>query len=700
MDNVERLLGRKLPKITGDVFLPEDESGLTRRELALVRKVVGKRKELKKARNVRRGRAYKLSQLKFMLFNATASTDSVDVVQLFNELTTSKPPGFISASLKGGQFKELARINSKSVIPLKSTGYRPNQIMITFDLGGKRNIVNVFSNGSLRLSGASDVDDVVKYTERLVGTVENVIISNTSGQLRIDKNISLDALRTHFPKELLGRDGGTIYYEKETGIRTLGLSYKYAAKYTRMVENKSVFQPAKVPVEQAVTEAIFGRKVPMKEEEYREKFFVITFYRTGAIQFRGRVADPGSMISFIKGILDAVQDYALVTPFVAEKPAAPKAEPKYTTRSRNPPNPPDSFEGNCAPGYYCRPNAQGFPSCYKIPEINASSRRTVAEAYRAAGVPIPDKVKALFGIIGPNSINYGVKLTLEKQKFRNREIEVLKIGGRQCFRMSEDQLEAVARRLEIPGIRKGMGVAKMCERLKRAAELQDTRQNAANFTVDGQKYYIMGNSIKGATRKNGKPNPSRKCATLPVEVLKRYARAYGIDPEGKSRPKICAEMAAKKGAAPQRARAAFTPAAPVAPVKPPVVRGPTRKESSDEKSRQHFIQSIGNVPYTNENIQKYINTPAGYKRAAFIMQHKKNHALTKSIRVNNIPETSRAQFMKNVVMFAKTKKGSRYPTAEQVSAYRNTLAAKYRIIAGRNYGALGPGGAKANVETM
>jgi hypothetical protein len=700
MNNVERLLGRKLPKITGDVFLPEDESGLTRRELALVRKVVGKRKELKKARNVRRGRAYKLSQLKFMLFNATASTDSVDVVQLFNELTTSKPPGFISASLKGGQFKELARINSKSVIPLKSTGYRPNQIMITFDLGGKRNIVNVFSNGSLRLSGASDVDDVVKYTERLVGTVENVIISNTSGQLRIDKNISLDALRTHFPKELLGRDGGTIYYEKETGIRTLGLSYKYAAKYTRMVENKSVFRPAKVPVEQAVTEAIFGRKVPMKEEEYREKFFVITFYRTGAIQFRGKVADPGSMISFIKGILDAVQDYALVTPFVDEKPAAPKAEPKYTTRSRNPPNPPDSFEGTCAPGYYCRPNAQGFPSCYKIPEINASSRRTVAEAYRAAGVPIPDKVKALFGIIGPNSINYGVKLTLEKQKFRNREIEVLKIGGRQCFRMSEDQLEAVARRLEIPGIRKGMGVAKMCERLKRAAELQNTRQNAANFTVDGQKYYIMGNSIKGATRKNGKPNPSRKCATLPVEVLKRYARAYGIDPEGKSRPKICAEMAAKKGAAPQRARAAFTPAAPVAPVKPPVVRGPTRKESSDEKSRQHFIQSIGNVPYTNENIQQYINTPAGYKRAAFIMQHKKNHALTKSIRVNNIPETSRAQFMKNVVMFAKTKKGSRYPTAEQVSAYRNTLAAKYRNISGRNYGALGPGGAKTVVETM
>jgi hypothetical protein len=698
MDDIERLLGRKLPKVTGDVFLPEDNSGLTLRQLALMRKVVGKRKELKKVRNVRRGRSYKLSQLKFMLFNATASTDSVDVVQLFNELTTSKPPGFISASLKGGQFKELARINSKSVIPLKSTGYRPNQIMITFDLGGKRNIVNIFTNGSLRLSGASDVDDVVKYTERLVGNVENVIISNTSGQLRIDKNISLDALQRYFPKELLGKTGGTIYYEKETGLRSLGLSYKYAAKYTRMVENKSVFQPAKVPVEQAVTEAIFGRRVPMKEEEYKEKFFVITFYRTGAIQFRGKVADPGSMISFIKGILDAVQDYALVTSFVDEKPAAPKAEPKYTTRSQNPPNPPDSFEGTCAPGYYCRPNAQGFPSCYKIPEINVSSRRTVAEAYRAAGVPIPDKVKALFGIIGPNSVNYGVKLTLEKQKFRNREIEVLKIGGRQCFRMSEDQLESVARRLEIPGIRKGMGVAKMCERLKRAAELQDTRQNAANFTVEGQKYYIMGNSIKGATRKNGKPNPSRKCATLPVEVLKKYARAFGIDPEGKSRPKICAEMAAKKGAALPRARVAFTPAPP--PVKPPVVRGPTRKESSDEKSRQHFIESMGNVPFTAENIQRYINTPAGYKRAAFIMQHKKNHALTKSIRTNNIPETSRAQFMKNVVMFAKTKKTGRYPTAEQVSAYRNTLAAKYRNIRGRNYGALGQGGAKANVETM
>jgi hypothetical protein len=313
-------------------------------------------------------------------------------------------------------------------------------------------------------------------------------------------------------------------------------------------------------------------------------------------------------------------------------------------------------------------------------------------------VPIPDKVKALFGIIGPNSVNYGVKLTLEKQKFRNREIEVLKIGGRQCFRMSEDQLESVARRLEIPGIRKGMGVAKMCERLKREAELQDTRQNAANFTVDGQKYYIMGNSIKGATRKNGKPNPSRKCATLPVEVLKKYARAFGIDPEGKSRPKICAEMAAKKVATPQRARVAFAPVAP--PVKAPVVRGPTRKESTDEKSRQHFIKSMGNVPFTAENIQRYVNTPAGYKRAAFIMQYKKNHALSKSIRTNNIPETSRAQFMKNVVMFSKTKKTGRYPTAAQVTAYRNTLAAKYRNVTGRNYGTFGPRGAKTNVETM
>jgi hypothetical protein len=157
-------------------------------------------------------------------------------------------------------------------------------------------------------------------------------------------------------------------------------------------------------------------------------------------------------------------------------------------------------------------------------------------------------------------------------------------------------------------------------------------------------------------------------------------------------------MAAKKSAAPVRARVAFTPVAP--PVKAPVVRGPTRKESTDEKSRQHFIKSMGNVPFTAENIQRYINTPTGYKRAAFIMQHKKNHDLTKSIRTNNIPETSRSQFMKNVIMFAKTKKTGRYPTAEQVAAYRNTLAAKYRNVSGRQYGAVGPGGAKANVETM
>lgn len=691
---LESLLGRKVPRVTGEFFMP-NESGVTPRQRTLLKKLVEQRKQLKTVRNVRRGRMYKLSDLKFMLFNATASTDSVDVVGLFTELTTTKPSGFISASLKGGQFKELARINSKGVIPIKSTAYRPNQIMITFDIAGKRNIVNIFSNGALRLSGASDIDDVVKFTEKLVGDIEGINISNTSGQLRIDKNINLDAMKRYFPQEMLGA-GGSIYYEKETGLRTLGLSYKYSPKAKRMVPNKSVNLPSKVPVEQAITEAIFGRKVPMKEEEYQQKFFVITFYRTGAIQFRGKVADTGSMISFIKSILDAVQEYALVERLVDEQPRA-KADPRYTTRSRNPPSPPDSFEGECAPGYYCRPNAQGFPSCYKIPVINASSRKTVIASYKSAGVPIPMKVKTLFGIESANSANYGIRLTIERQKFRGREIEVLKIGGRQCYRMSEDQLESVARRLGIPGIRKGMGVAKMCERLKREAEPEDTRYNKANFTIEGQKFYINGNSIKGAERKNGKPNPSRKCATLSVERLHMYARAYGVDPTGKSKPKICAEMAAKKAAMPARARANLPP---LPPAVPPPAPTPTRQESANEKSKKHFRTVMGNVPFTNANLQGYIALPSGYKRAAHIVHLKKIHALAESIRTNNVPATSREQFKKNMIMFARTKQAGKYPTQEQVNKYRNKLALKYVNVAGRTYSVVGPGGARGNVEVM
>jgi len=343
-DEIERLLGRRLPRVTANMFLPEPGQ-VTPQQRNLLKKVVARRRTLKAARNARRKRSYVMSKLQTLLFNATAFTDDVDVVEVFEKLVTSKPAGFLSASLKGGQFKELARINSKGVIPLRASAYKPNHVMILFQLDGKRNIVNIFSNGSLRLSGASDVDDVVRFTEKLVGPVDGLIISNTSGQLRINKYIALNVLYENFPKELLGAGGGRLSYETEPDLRTPGLSYKYSAKFTRQVPSANQ-GPSRVPVEKAITEAIFGRKLKMETEEYREKFFTLTFFRTGAIQFKGKVADVGSMISFIRGILDAVQDSGALVQAMPEieKPTS-KTERPYKTRFEQPTQPPRLFRG-------------------------------------------------------------------------------------------------------------------------------------------------------------------------------------------------------------------------------------------------------------------------------------------------------------------------------------------------------------------
>lgn len=693
-DEIERLLGRRLPRVTGNMFLQEPGQ-VTPQQRNLLKKVVARRRTLKAARNTRRKRSYVLSKLQTLLFNATAFTDDVDVVETFEKLVTSKPAGFLSASLKGGQFKELARINSKGVIPLRATtAYKPNHLMILFQLDGKRNIVNIFSNGSLRLSGASDVEDVVRFTEKLVGQVKGLIISNTSGQLRINKYIALNLLYENFPKEMLGAAGGRLSYETDPDLRTPGLSYKYSAKFTRQVPSANQ-GPSRVPVEQAVTEAIFGRRVRMETEQYSEKFFTLTFFRTGAIQFKGKVADVGSMISFIRGILDAVQDSGALVQGMPEleKPVVKKERP-YKTRSTNPPNPPDSFEGECAPGYYCRPNAQGFPTCYKIPAINESSRRTVLASYKAAGVAVPEKVRKIFNLDEAPASNYGIRLTIEKQKFRDRTIEVLKVGGRQCYRMSEDQLEAVARKLGIPGVRKGMGIAKMCERLKQDVQVQNKRFNKANFSLDGTSYYIMGNSIKGAVRKNGKPNPGRKCATLPVPLLHRYAQAYGIDPTGKSKTKICAEMMAKKAAAP-RALPALPPAVLEAASEPPA---PTPAPVS--RAETHFRKMMGTIPFTNVNLQRYLMAPVGYRRAALLANLKKYDQLKKIIRMNNLPESLHQTHLSKVTEFARKKRGQEPPTAANIRAFSNAEIQKYLRSAGRSYNTFGPGGAAANVEVM
>ena len=688
------------------------------------------------------------------LFNATAVCDPPDIIAIFNLIKRKPPPEIVSASIKGGQFKELARYNSKGVVNMRNSGYRPNQIQLTFRLADGVNVVNIFSNGYLRLTGKSNVDDVVKYTGKFVSDIEDVIVSNSSGQFSINHNIKLNSLMAGFPRALLGSKGSL-------SRSTLGLTYKSTGSVTTSVTKKGPYL-GRLPARE-MRVSVFEPK-PEKEERVVTSF-ALTFYPSGVIQFKGKFADPGLIISLVREILDSVPNVFIgkmegESEFFEREPAAPK-NTSFKTRSSNPPNPPDSFEGRCSPGYYCRPNAQGFPTCYKIPTINESAKRTVVASYKTAGVPIPASVRKLFGIEVANSTNYGVKLSVEKQKFRNRTIEVLKIGGRQCARMTEDQLESVARRIGVPDVRKGMGIAKMCQRLKafateekpklfidakrvrgrlievlkidgkpcytytpqrlaylgskfgmdinpqytsssRICELfkafakasgpRRAAEEAPSFRINGKPYYVVGNSIRGAQRRNGKPNPSRKCATLPVATVQAYARAMGIDPTGKSRPTLCAEMAAYK-------RPYAKPS--VAPP-PEIEEEVVEKPSTTNKRRERFVKTMGNVPYTNSNANYYSGLDSTAKRAAYVYALKRNYKLSKSINLTGIPVNQQKQFKNEIIRFSRTKKGVSLPSKAEVNAYRRKIIASYIRIhstyGGRNK--TGPGGAKANTETM
>jgi len=227
------------------------------------------------------------------------------------------------------------------------------------------------------------------------------------------------------------------------------------------------------------------------------------------------------------------------------------------------------------------------------------------DAYK--GIPIPKSVRELFQLGQEEDKGPPVKIGFERQTYKGRSIDVLKIGGRQCTRLTEDQLEEVARKHHIPGVLKGMGLAKMCAKI--GASIIRAKAKPPAFELAGIKYYVEGEHIKGAPRRNGKPNPGRKCATIPTETLYKYARAMGIDPSGKSKPQICKEMQEKK----QPERVVVVPEV----VKP---------EPKVDKKLERFKDRIGNAPFKQSQYREWEEgTPA--QKARLIVQIKRHHKL-------------------------------------------------------------------------
>ena len=87
----------------------------------------------------------------------------------------------------------------------------------------------------------------------------------------------------------------------------------------------------------------------------------------------------------------------------AEKYASGEKAPNVLRRGTTCPKSkrpvPYSFQGKCpSAGMYVKPNPQGQPCCYKIPKSAVYSKSKIAQAYKKAGVKIPENVKNMFGL--------------------------------------------------------------------------------------------------------------------------------------------------------------------------------------------------------------------------------------------------------------------------------------------------------------
>ena len=578
---------------------------------------------------------YSITDLQTNLFNADGICQHArDPLYIFNWIIEEREefPEVVSASVKGGRFKELARYNRKGLVKL--SGGNPNQIGIKFEIDGKNNYVNIFENGSVRWGGASEEYKVYDFIRDIVGKINYIEYSNHSGQMRVDQEMDLKKLSEEIDLKWFS-PGTRLKYEG--GHVTLSLGDIKVEKF----EKEAIKLRHKV------------NSMGLREKEYnfrekRIKSANITFFKSGIIQYQGRFVNQPIIVDIVNGILNRVQNRGVFLGYKeAPKPKVLKAV-EYKTRSRNPPNPPNSFEGKCAPGYYCRPNAQGFPTCYLIPTINASSRKTVVDSYKAAGAKIPRSVMELFKIENePETEKYDISMVIEKKTYKGKTVNVLKIGGRQAMRMTEDQLEDVARKKQIPGVTKGMGVTKMVVKMSQYITKKDepyidqgdklrigerlcsswskkellalgypgthadmtldqictrieyfTRgitTQKHNFEVEGTKYTLVeGDKILGAKRSNGKPNPARKCATLPTEVLYKYARAMGINPSGKSKPQICKEMQEKKIAS------------HVVRVAQVQAEAPKAEPTKLEKITKRFEELLGSKNYSKKNLKEWM----------------------------------------------------------------------------------------------
>lgn len=434
----------------------------------------------------------------------------------------------------GQKFKVLARKNSNSNNNIPEVPDNRLRLDIFIVIDGKKTTAQFYATGAVVITGSGDKSDLDEVSRRLA-VIKSIEIIRQSGTFYTLKRIP---------------------WAKANDFVLFCISKKYAASYERELANYI---------------SVYAGKVGEKYKHH------LKFYYNGQVGYS--TSDLTECRKILKNLLGEATKKGLTdTVLLVAKNKKPARDKKKTTCA-NPPNPPDSFEGDCAPGYYCRPNAQGFPCCYKIPENLTVGRQTAIEAYKKAGVKMPEKVKKLlfvaFNIVPTNA-------NKQKNVVYNMNKGVL-IRKRACMRYSKEELAKFAKPLGIDwekakkareGQRKklpeGGWKQWLCDQMTKklaanaivAEHVSGSGSNSSrvSYRVASENEPIllpMNNRTHRLTIKPGPPivisgfirqNKRRKqneitsrvCTTLDRDTLERIARRVRIENASKlSKPQLC-----------------------------------------------------------------------------------------------------------------------------------------------------------------
>ena len=208
---------------------------------------------------------------------------------------------------------------------------------------------------------------------------------------------------------------------------------------------------------------------------------------------------------------------------------------------------PYGYDGVCPAKCYVKPNPQGQPCCYGIPESREYSRNKVANAYKKAGVKVPDAVRKLFGIgnrVNNRPVNVAnVRAPVNIRTFVNNKTGFM-INTRQCLRYTKVALVDIASRLKIV-LPKKLTKPILCTLIKQKTAGAAAANNNKQLVTGANKELRLGR---------------RLCHTYPKATLVKFAKEMGgAIPPGSDKASLCALIeqlarAPKKKKTPNRNR--------------------------------------------------------------------------------------------------------------------------------------------------